>query len=134
MRDGQAVDLSAGTLVGVFETAARALAEATVEPATVPESIARYVALEAATVEHLLFDWLSELIYLKERDAEVYVRTDAVVSGSGPYRLTARLYGGPIVPGRTGRRADVTGVAFQPFLLEPCAAGWHALLVFAMNS
>jgi protein archease len=127
--DGQAVDLSAGTLDGVFETAARALAEATVDPATVPESIARYVALEAPTVEHLLFDWLSELVYIKEMNAEVYVRTNVQVTGRGPCRLSARLFGGHIVPGRTEKRADVKGVARREFVLEPCPRGWHARFI-----
>jgi protein archease len=125
-----AVDLSAPSLTDAFETAARALAEVTVDPATVPASIARHVALEATTLEELLFDWLSELIYLKDRDGEVYVRSDVRVSGGGPYRLAARLYGGRIVPERTVRRADIKGVALHQFVLEPRGGGWHARFVF----
>lgn len=125
----RAVDLSARSLAGAFETASRALAEVTVDPATVPESIARHIVLEAPTLDHLLFDWLSELIYLKDRDGEVYVRTVVQLTGDGPYRLAARLYGGRIVPGRTGRRADVKGVALHELVLEPCAGGWHAHFV-----
>jgi SHS2 domain-containing protein len=124
-----AVDVSARNLSDVFETAARALAEVTVDPATVPASTVRTVALEASSLDLLLFDWLSELIYLKDRDAEVYVRTDVQVSGGGPYRLLARLYGGRIVPERTGRRADAKGVALHQFILEPCEGGWHARFV-----
>ncbi len=125
-----AVDLTAGSLGDAFETAARALAEVTVDPSTVPPSIARHVALEASSLEELLFDWLSELIYLKDRDGEVYVRSDVQVSGGGPHRLAARLYGGRIVPERTIRRADIKGVALHQFVLEPCPGGWHARFVF----
>jgi SHS2 domain-containing protein len=123
---GCSTDLSAPSLAGVFEAAARALAEATVDPATVPESIAQHIVLVAPTPGHLLFDWLSELIYLRDRDGEVYVRTSVQVTGAGPYRLAARLHGGRIVPGRTVQRADVRGVAVHPFTLEPGDGGWHA--------
>jgi SHS2 domain-containing protein len=125
----RAIDVTAGNLTDTFETAARALAEATVNPATVPESIARHVVLDAETCEHLLFDWLSELIDLRERDGEVYVRTVVRVSESGPCHLAARLYGGRIAPGRTERRADVKGVSPRAFALEACEKGWHARFV-----
>jgi SHS2 domain-containing protein len=70
-----AVDVSARNLSDVFETAARALAEVTVDPATVPASTVRTVALEASSLDLLLFDWLSELIYLKDRDASMCAPT-----------------------------------------------------------
>ena len=126
---GCSVDLNARSLVDAFETAARALAEVSVNPATMPESITRFVALEAPTLDHLLFDWLSELIHIKDMDAEVYARTDVQVSGRGPCRLSARLFGGRIVPGCTERRADVKGIALRDFALEPCPGGWHARFV-----
>jgi SHS2 domain-containing protein len=121
-----AVDLSARSLTDAFETAARALAEVTVDPATVPESIARHIILDAPTLDGLFFDWLSELIYFKDREAEVYLRTVVRVSGDGPCRLVGRLYGGRIVPGRTERRADVKGVSLNQFALGSCDGGWRA--------
>lgn len=124
-----AVDLSASSLTDAFETAARALAEVTVDPATVQESIARHVTLEASSLDHLFSDWLSELIYFKDRNAEIYIRAVVRVTGEGPYRLAGRLSGGRIVPGRTERRADVKGVSLHPFVLEPRDGGWHARFV-----
>ncbi len=124
-----AVDLSARSPADAFETAARALAEMAVDPGTVPESIARHIVLEAPTLGQLLFDWLSELIYLKDHDAEVYIRTAVQVSGGGPYRLAARLYGGRIVPGRTDSRADIKGIALHEFIFEPSPGGWHSRFV-----
>ncbi len=125
-----AVDLSARDLTDVFETSARALAEITVDPRTVPESVARFIALEAPTMDQLFFDWLSELIYLRDRDTEVYGRCDVQLSGVGPYHLAARLHGGRVTPGRTDRRADVKGVALNEFVLEPSEGGWHAHFMF----
>lgn len=126
-----AVDLSARSLSDVFETAARALAEVMVDPVTIAVSIVRELSLEASSLELLFFDWLSELIYRKDVDAEVYVRARVSVraSGGGPYRLSAELRGGRIVPGRTGRRADVKGVTLHQFILEPAEGGWHARFV-----
>jgi protein archease len=123
------VDLSARSLTEAFEMAARALAEVMVDPSRVQESIARHIVLDAPTLEHLLFDWLSGLVDLKDRDAEIYVHTVVQVSGCGPCRLTARLYGGRILPGSTERRSDVKGVSPHAFVLQPCDGGWHVRFV-----
>ena len=125
----RAIDLSARSLSDAFETAARALADVMVDRSTVQGSIARHAVLEAPTVEHLLFDWLSELVDLKDRYEEVYVHTVVQVCGCGPSRLAARLHGGRMVPGRTVTRADVKGVTLHPVVLEPRDGGWHARFV-----
>jgi SHS2 domain-containing protein len=124
-----AFEISAASLDEVFETAARALTEAVVDPATVAPGVTRHVTLEAPSLDLLLFDWLSELIALQDEHAEVFVRTHPVVTGTGPCRIEARLEGGPIVPGHTVRRADPKGVTFHRFVLEPRPEGWHARVV-----
>jgi SHS2 domain-containing protein len=124
-----AIDLTATSPSELFETAARALAETMVDPSTVTVEVTRLVSLEAPSLDLLLFDWLSDLICRKDEHAEVFIRTQVLVSGDGPYRLEACLHGGPIVPGRTGRRADPKGITLHRFVLEPCPGGWHACFV-----
>jgi SHS2 domain-containing protein len=124
-----AIDLIGSDLGDVFETAARALTDAMVDSSTMELTVTRHVALEAVSLDLLLFDWLSELICQKDERSEVFVRIQAVVSGKGPFRLDAQLGGGRIVPGRTTRRADPKGIALHMFLLEPCPGGWHARFV-----
>lgn len=124
-----AVEVSAASVNDLFETAGRALTELMVDPDTVPISLERHITLEAQGLDLLLFDWLSDLIGRKDADGEVFVRARIDVTGAGPYRLDARLEGGPIVRGRTGLRADAKGVTLHQFLIEPLRGGWHARFV-----
>jgi SHS2 domain-containing protein len=124
-----ALDLEGRDLGDLFETAALALAELMVDPATVPVTVTREVTLEDAEVDLLLYDFLSELIFLKDRDREVYPRCRVHVDGEGPFRLRARLEGGVIDPEHTARRADPKAVTLHQFRLEPVPGGWRARLV-----
>jgi SHS2 domain-containing protein len=116
-------------LVDVFETAARALAEVMVDPATVASTLTRRVSLEARSLDLLLCDWLSELIYRKDRDREVFTSARVSLRGDGPFRLEATVIGGAIEPERTGLRADPKAVTFHQFALGAVNGGWRARVV-----
>ena len=124
-----AVDLEGRDLDDLFETAALALAELMVDPATVPVALDRTVEIEAAELDLLLFDFISELIFLKDRDRQVFPRCRVRVGGEGPFHLRAELGGGAIDPERTALRADPKAVTFHQFALERVETGWHARLV-----
>jgi SHS2 domain-containing protein len=124
-----AVDVEAKTLDDLFETAASALAEVMVDPATVPSTVERTVTLTAPALDLLLYDWLSELIYRKDRDREIFTRAEVRVSGVGPFYLTAQAHGGVLDPERTALRADPKAVTFHQFVLEQTDRGWRARIV-----
>jgi SHS2 domain-containing protein len=124
-----AIDLEGADLADLFETAARALAELMVDPATVPTIAKRTIRLEAAALDLLLYDWLSELIFLKDRDAEVYTRSCVEIDGAGPFRLVASVEGGLLDPAHADLRADPKAVTFHQFALERSAGGWRARVV-----
>ena len=124
-----ALDLEGRDLGDLFETAAAALAALMVDPATVAVTLRRTITLEAAALDLLLYDWLSELIFLKDRDRHVFTRSRARVTGAGPFRLEAELAGGVIDPERTALGADPKAVTFHQFALEQNAGGWHARVV-----
>ncbi len=124
-----AVDIEGRDLADVFETAAAALAEIMVEPATVPTTVTRRIELSAPALDLLLYDWLSELIYRKDRDREIFSETRVRVSGSGPYGLSAEATGGAIDAERTALGADAKAVTFHQLALEPVAGAWRARVV-----
>ena len=124
-----AVEIEGRDLGDLFETAASALAELMVDPTTVSVTVDRTIALETSALDLLLYDWLSELIFLKDRDRQVFTRTQVRVGGSGPFHLTARVEGGMIDPERTARRADPKAVTFHQFALERAGDGWRARVV-----
>ena len=124
-----AVDVEANGLDDLFETAASALAEVMVDPATILVTVERVITITAPQLDLLLYDWLAELIYRKDRDLEVFTRVKAWVSGSGPFQLTAHVWGGVIDPERTALRADPKAVTFHQFALEQRDGIWRARIV-----
>ena len=124
-----AIDLEGRDLGDLFETAAAALARVMVDPDTVAVTAERAIALEAPALDLLMFDWLSELIFLKDRDRLVFTRTSAAVSGAGPYALTARATGGLIEPPRTMLGADPKAVTLYQLAVERAADGYRARVV-----
>ncbi len=124
-----AVDLEGRDLDDLFETAALALAELMVDPSTVAVTLDRTIAIESPELDLLLYDWLSELIFLKDRDREVFTRCQVRVAGEGPFHLRAQLQGGAIDPERTALGADPKAVTFHQFALERVEAGWRARIV-----
>jgi SHS2 domain-containing protein len=124
-----AIDIHGRDRDDLFETAAAALAEVMVDPATVVLTSDRDVALDGEALDLLLYDWLSELIFFKDRDREIFPRCQVRVSGDGPFELTARLRGGSIDPERTALRADPKAVTFHQLAVEAGAEGWRARVV-----
>ncbi len=124
-----ALEIEGDSLDDLFETAARALCELMVDPATVASSVERTVSLVARDADLLLFDWLNELIFLKDRDGEVFTRATVRVARGAPWRLAASLRGGIIDRERTALRADPKAVTFHRFTVEPAARGWRARVV-----
>jgi len=124
-----AIDIDGGSLDDLFETAAAALAHLMVDPATLTTTVERAIALEAPELDLLLHDWLSELIFLKDRDSQVYPDARVRVTGQGPFRLAADVRGGTIDPERTTLGADPKAVTFHQFSLGPVDGGWRARVV-----
>jgi len=124
-----AIDIDGGSLDDLFETAAAALAHLMVDPATLTITVERAIALEAPELDLLLHDWLSELIFLKDRDSQVYPDARVRVTGQGPFRLAADVRGGTIDPERTTLGADPKAVTFHQFSLGPVDGGWRARVV-----
>jgi SHS2 domain-containing protein len=124
-----AIDLAGATLDDLFETAARALAETMVDPATVAPVVERTITLSAPSLDLLLYDWLSELIYLKDREGLLFPGAAVHVHPGPPCALSARVAGAPIDPERMALRADAKAVTFHQFALERRDGGWWARVV-----
>jgi SHS2 domain-containing protein len=114
----------------LFATAARALADLMVDPATLSLTLERTITLEAPEPDLLLHDWLAELIFLKDRDAAVFPDAEVRVTGDGPFALRARVRGGTIDRVRTELRADAKAVTFHQLGVERApGGGWRARVV-----
>ena len=88
------------TLDEAFVNAARATFALIVDPGRVKPELDREVRLTAESLEYLLYDWLSELLYLTEVERLVFARFEVRVTGSdGSYELIGRAFGEPVHPG-----------------------------------
>lgn len=124
-----AIEIEGDDLDDLFATAAGAVAELMVNPITVPLAVERRVTLAAPALDLLLFDWLSELIYLKDSEQLVFPQARVRVRPDSPCRLQACLSGGVIDRERTELRADPKAVTLHQLTVEPLARGWRARVV-----
>jgi SHS2 domain-containing protein len=125
------VDLAAPSRDGLFEEAALALAETVTEPDRVTQDRTADVALSAATLDDLLVDWLSELLYRFEAEGLVAgssrVRTEAV---GGEWRLSAAVRGGTFDARRHPLKVPVKGITYHGLNVHEAGGEWRTVVVF----
>lgn len=122
--------------------AGRALLDMLAEPATVKPKKKYPIALKAKSLDLLLYDFLSEIIYLKDTDAAVFHDLSLKVTAarrrsadlrkgsSGPFTLKATLRGEPIDRKRHELRNDAKAVTMHLFeLTQLSAREWKAVVV-----
>jgi len=93
--------------------ATQAVIETMVNPDTVSPRWHRTIEHQAPDLPSLLFDWLSDIVYLKDAHAVVFHEATAVVTEERPHGgLNPRrhLTGEPMDPSRHDRRAEVKAV------------------------
>ncbi|EMA41724.1 archease [Halobiforma nitratireducens] len=129
-----AVAATGETLEGVFAAVADGLAAASVDDA--PDDGARFsVSVSAESREALLFDYLDELIYLRDVRAELPVDHEvAAIEGPGrsddkgdTWSLEASARGVPLA--EIDAR-EVKAVTYSEMRLERIDDGWEAYVVF----
>lgn len=121
-----AVAASGPTLGDAFAAVADGMAAAMCED--VPEDGARFdLVVEAENPEALLFDYLDELIYLRDVDLVLPVDNEASVEGNGDrWRVDASARGVPLAA-VTAR--EVKAVTYSEMELVENDDGWRAYVV-----
>ncbi len=117
-------------LSAVFGAVADGLAAACTE--TVPDTGERFsLAVDAESREALLFDYLDELVYLRDVRSELpvdnAVEVDGPDGGDGRWSLEATARGVPLDE-ITAR--EVKAVTYAEMRLEETDSGWEAYVVF----
>ena len=126
-----AFEATGATLPEVFLSSARALTGAMVEdPAGLEGHVPLEISLQAPSLEMLLYDFLSELVFIKDaRRLLLDVRDVEIGRTSRGFSLRARALGSP-VEGLGGRlRADVKAVTMHRFSLRDEGGTWRARVV-----
>ena len=122
----------ADSLPSLFESAARALTEVMVDRRTVVGRLPRRIELRSPTVDRLLYDFLTELIVMKDVDSLLFKDFKvAIVPGLEP-RLSCEMRGEEIDRERHGLRNDVKAVTMHMFGVKKVgghAGGWEVTVV-----
>jgi SHS2 domain-containing protein len=124
-----AVEVWGDSLADLLETSARALAELMADPDSIAEHESRPVSLTADSEDLMLFDWLSEILFLKDRDRLILPRAEVRVSDLRPFRLTATLFGDVVDPEHTRRKIDVKAVTMHELRVAREGREWHGHFV-----
>lgn len=113
----------------LFQNAAEALFTAQANVSKVAAAQEREVSIEADNVQDLMFDWLQELIYLKDAEAMLFSVFELNVDVDDKARLTATIKGEPINMEKHELGVDVKAVTLHMFEVKQTDKGWYARVV-----
>ncbi len=108
-----AFEATGKTLEELFVNCANALTAMMVEPKTVTPTISKKITLENTTEEKLLFDFLQELVYLKDADYALFTEIKVKIvkiEKNKTYKLTADIRGETIDPTKHKLGNDVKAI------------------------
>lgn len=117
------------TLEELFREAAIATFEVMVDTKSVETRITREVELKNEALDGLLFDWLSELVYLKDAEAVLFSKFDVRIKKNGAYELKARASGEEISQKKHSLRSDVKAVTYHLFEVKKTGENWTARVI-----
>jgi len=116
------------SLDSLFEACARALTEVMVDRKTVAGRVARVVKVAADDVDGLLYDFLSQLILLKDVDSLLFKSFEVSISRDKGH-LRCKMKGETIDRGRHKLRNDVKAVTMHLFGVKRARGGFEATVI-----
>ena len=123
-------ELRGKTLEEIFLAGFLALQETSVEPQTLKISTSKTITMENSDVERLLFEFLEELIYLK--DAEFLIFKNCKISLekiSSSWQLKAILEGQEFTD-EVSTITDVKAITYYQFYVKKKNDQWEARITF----
>jgi SHS2 domain-containing protein len=111
------------SLGNAFENAAIAMFEVITDTSTIEHRVEKQIELEAEDKCALLYDWLSELLFLHDSEYLVFSKFDVkisskVVGDHNTYQLVSTTWGEEFDPLRHERRSEVKAVTYHMMNIE----------------
>lgn len=110
----------------LFTNVALAVEETMVDTKTIKPKINKEIELENERVEQLLFDFVQELIYLKDAEVLLFSKFEVDVKDG---KLRAVCYGEKINMKKQKLRNDVKAITYHMYKVEKLKAGYKATVV-----
>ncbi|HLC57483.1 MAG TPA: archease [Candidatus Nanoarchaeia archaeon] len=110
----------------LFENSAIAVTDVVVERGSLKSVIKKEIKLENEKIDNLLFDFIEELIYLKDAEGLLFKRFSAAVSGN---KLKAVCFGDKIDREKHDLKTDVKAITLHKFELKKLKSGYLARFI-----
>jgi SHS2 domain-containing protein len=124
-----AIEARGDTLEELFSASAMATFAVMVDTEGVEPSIKKELHLENHEIDKLLFDWLAEIIYLKDSEYMVFSKFDIKIEKDSNYLLNAKIFGEEIYQSRHKLRCDVKAVTYHLFDVSNKKGKWISRFV-----
>ncbi len=113
----------------LFTNAAMAMLVSQVDVKTVAPKVTKKIVLENEDVGQLLFDFLNEIIYLKDAEQLVFKDVKVAIVKNAVYKLSASFRGETIDPKKHKLGNDLKAVTMHKFKVEQTKTGWKCQVV-----
>lgn len=118
------LNLSGDTLEELFADSAIGITAVMTEPDLLDSSRKIEVSLDSDSHENLLFDWMGEIVYLKDAEQFLPVWVEFTEFNEENYTLKAILHGDTLDSARHPIKADIKAVTYYEFSLKRIDNKW----------
>jgi len=113
----------------VFENAALAIFDLSADIKTIDANQKIEFELENKKIDNLLYDFLSEILFLKDSKYMVFKKVKATIKEGKPNKLKAVIEGDTINPQKQHLENDIKAVTMHMFELNKVKDGYRARIV-----
>ncbi len=117
------------SLEELFEACALATFDVMIDLKKVEPKEKRHIELENEKIDQLLFDFLEEIIFLKDSDYIAFSKFDIKIKKNKKYKLIADAYGENINLEKHESKSDVKAVTYHMFEVKQENKKWKATVV-----
>lgn len=125
-------ELHGSNLEEIFQAGFLALMETSVELSTVKENLTKKVLLQHKDLERLFFEFLEELIYLKDAEFLIFKNCKLSIEKdvlTDTFKLKADLIGQEIDES-VSTITDVKAITYYQFYIKQLDDGWESRITF----
>jgi SHS2 domain-containing protein len=126
----KAIEAWGGTVPELFCAAAEGMFSLSEDLDAIAREQEWAIAVEADSLEDLLHAWLSELLWVAERDEAVPCEFEVEALSENPWRLRARARGGPAPRETPHTGAPVKAVTYHELRIWQQDGLWRGHVVF----
>ena len=113
----------------LFENAAFAIFELSAEIKTIDAKKKLEINMENEKIENLLYDFLSEILFLKDSKYMVFKKVKVEIKEGKKYQLKSVLEGDTINPEKQKLENDIKAITMHMFEIKKEKNNWKATIV-----